>query len=94
MNELSLRAYEKGYNTYSDFLNLNEISELKKSDAFSNCELYGGYDNADRCVAGFGYEHDKSNYPIKCIKIAPVRQKFADELNHRDFFRLTDEFGY
>lgn len=40
MNELSLRAYEKGYNTYSDFLNLNEISELKKSDAFSNCELY------------------------------------------------------
>ena len=93
MNELSLRAYEKGYNTYSDFLNLNEISELKKSDAFSNCELYGGYDNADRCVAGFGYEHDKSNYPIKCIKIAPVRQKFADELNHRDFLGSLMNLG-
>ena len=69
MNELSLRAYEKGYNTYSDFLNLNEISELKKS------------------------EHDKSNYPIKCIKIAPVRQKFADELNHRDFLGSLMNLG-
>lgn len=93
MNELSLRAYEKGYNTYSDFLNLSEISELKKSDAFSNCELYGGYDNADRCVAGFGYEHGKSDYPIKCIKIAPVRQKFADELNHRDFLGSLMNLG-
>lgn len=93
LNELSLRAYEKGYNTYSDFLNLNEISELKKSNAYSNCKLFGGYDSADRCVAGFGYEFDDGDFPIKCLKISPVQQKFADKLTHRDYLGSLMNLG-
>ncbi len=50
--------------------------------------LWGGYDNAERCVASFGdreYFVDNNDYPIKCILINPVNQKFADSLTHRDF---------
>ncbi len=50
--------------------------------------LWGGYENAERCVACFGYREyftDNTDYPIKCILIKPVNQKFADNLTHRDF---------
>ena len=50
--------------------------------------LWGGYEDAERCVACFGdreYFTDNTDYPIKCILIKPVNQKFADNLTHRDF---------
>lgn len=50
--------------------------------------LWGGYEDAERCVACFGdieYFMDDNDYPIKCILIKPVNQKFADALTHRDF---------
>ena len=53
-----------------------------------SANLWGGYENAERCVACFGdreYLTDKSDYPIKCVHIKPVNQKFADNLTHRDF---------
>lgn len=53
-----------------------------------SAKLWGGYENAERCVACFGdreYLTDNSDYPIKCVPIKPVNQKFADNLTHRDF---------
>ncbi len=53
-----------------------------------SANLWGGYENAERCVACFGdreYLTDNSDYPIKCVRIKPVNQKFADNLTHRDF---------
>lgn len=50
--------------------------------------LWGGYEDAERCVVCFGdreYFTDNTDYPIKCILIKPVNQKFADNLTHRDF---------
>lgn len=51
--ELSHRAFERGYTTYSAFLNLQEISILKSLKLESKYNLFGGYENADRCVASF-----------------------------------------
>ena len=50
--ELNERAYERGYNTFSDFLNMEEQSMLKST--YLPCVLYGGYPMAERVVAGFG----------------------------------------
>ena len=50
--------------------------------------LWGGYENAERCVVCFcdrEYFTDNTDYPVKCILIKPVNQKFADNLSHRDF---------
>lgn len=86
--ELADRSNAKGYAIYSDFLGIAEISELCAVRFSVPVTLWGGYDNAERCVACFGgreYFADKSDYPIKCILIKPVNQKFADTLSHRDF---------
>ena len=92
LTELSHRAFEKGYTTFSDFLNLEEISLLKSLHTESEYNLYGGYDNADRCVDSFG-ECEEYQYPISCIKIEPANQKFADELSHRDFLGALMNLG-
>ena len=86
--ELAQRSNERGYAVYSDFLGLSEISELCAVRFSVPAILWGGYENAERCVACFGdreYFTDNSDYPIKCILIKPVNQKFADTLTHRDF---------
>lgn len=87
-DELSQRANERGYTVYSDFLGISEISELCAMRFSVPVTLWGGYEDAERCVVCFGdreYFNDNSDYPIKCILIKPVNQKFADSLSHRDF---------
>jgi RNA-binding protein YlmH len=87
-DELSQRANERGYTVFSDFLGLSEISELSCMRFSVSVTLWGGYENAERCVACFGdreYFTDNTDYPVKCILIKPVNQKFADNLSHRDF---------
>lgn len=86
--ELASRSNERGYAVYSDFLGLSEISELCAVRFSVPVTLWGGYEDAERCVACFGdieYFADNTDYPIKCILIKPVNQKFADTLTHRDF---------
>ena len=87
-DELAQRANERGYAVYSDFLGLSEISELSAMRFSVPVTLWGGYEDAERCVACFGdreYFSDNTDYQIKCILIKPVNQKFADTLSHRDF---------
>ena len=86
--ELAQRANDREYTVFSDFLGLSEISEISDMRFSVPVTLWGGYENAERCVACFGdreYFADKFDYPIKCILIKPVNQKFADNLSHRDF---------
>ncbi|MBQ5678027.1 MAG: hypothetical protein IIV47_04095 [Clostridia bacterium] len=86
--ELAQRANDREYTVFSDFLGLSEISEISAMRFSVPVTLWGGYENAERCVACFGdreYFADKSDYPIKSILIKPVNQKFADNLSHRDF---------
>lgn len=90
--ELSHRAFERGYTTYSTFLNLQEISILKSLKVDSKYSLFGGYENADRCVAAFSNDEIYS-YPIVCIKIEPLQQKFSDKLTHRDFLGALMNLG-
>ncbi len=86
--ELAQRSNERGYTVYSDFLGISEISELSVCRFPVASTLWGGYEDAERCVACFGdreYFTDFIDFPIKCVMISPVNQKFADALTHRDF---------
>ena len=82
-NELYNRANQNYYPVFSDFLNLEEQSVLAKS--YLPCLLYGGYEGAERVVAGFGDNVCEQDFPIRCVEIKPVNKKFADKLSHRDF---------
>lgn len=86
--DLASRSNERGYPVYSDFLGISEISELFACRFPVPVNLWGGYEGAERAVACFGdreYFIGNADFPIKCILISPVNQKFADDLTHRDF---------
>ncbi len=86
--ELAQRSYDRGIYTNSEFLTAAQQSELRKMHLPVKFILYGGYDNAERCIAVFGDEENlgyECFYPVKFIKIEPLQIKFADNLTHRDF---------
>ena len=83
--ELSFRAANRYYTTFSDFLNMEEQSELLALRLESPFKLFGGYDGAERCVAAFGDDCEECHFPISYLKIEPSSKKFADKLIHRDF---------
>lgn len=90
-NELYNKAYEKSFNTFTEFLNLEEQSIL--ANTYLPCVKFGGYKNAERVVAGFGENITVSDFPISLLEISPVMQKFADRLSHRDFLGALMNLG-
>ncbi len=93
LDDLARRSYERNYNTFSDFLTLEEASVLQKLKLPSTYKMFGGYEGAERCIAGFGNEITDGDFPILCIEIAPLQQKFADKLTHRDFLGSLMNLG-
>lgn len=92
--ELAGRAFGSNYYTYTPFLGLAEITILerakrnRKEMAGVKVYLYGGVDGCERVVAAFGDAETfgySPEFPISCLKVEPVMQKFADRLTHRDF---------
>ncbi len=87
-SELASRSFDRGNYTNSEFLTQAEQSELLKMHFPVKVSLFGGYHNAERCIAVFGDENDigyECLFPVKYIKIEPLQMKFADKLTHRDF---------
>lgn len=88
--ELAERSYRSDKFIFTDFLSMAEVSllySLEREIGPANMTLSGGIEDAERCVArfgnpdSFGYSED---FPIVCIKVEPLMQKFSDDLSHRD----------
>ncbi|MBR5441908.1 MAG: hypothetical protein IKV44_03055 [Clostridia bacterium] len=85
--ELYNRSQNRNIYTYSDFLNMHEQTLLHQEIKFGFA-LYGGYEDAERKIACFGSEDDfgyAPQPPVAIICVAPLSQKFSDDLTHRDF---------
>ncbi len=86
--DLSRRAYQKGIVTFSDFLNLNEQNIFHTCIPMleSSYQMSGGFDYAERQMIAFLPDAliFEPEFPMTCLKIVPVNQKFADVLSHRD----------
>ena len=88
LTELGKRSYDRGIWTSSEFLSLAEQDVLLRLRLSYPFTLVGGYEGAERRVAHFGSEEScgwVEAPPIACVKIAPVNDKFAENLTHRDF---------
>ncbi|MBE6720181.1 MAG: hypothetical protein E7571_05965 [Ruminococcaceae bacterium] len=93
LSDLSRRAFERNYTTFSDFLTMEEVGILSTMKSESPFIIYGGYEGAERCVAAFGDKVNYSDFPIDCVEISPLLQKFADSLTHRDFLGSLMNLG-
>ncbi len=88
LTELALRAWDRGTWVFSEFLTLAEQDTLLRLRLDCPFTLFGGLPAAERKIACFGSEElcgTAPTPPVTCLKIAPLRQKFADPLTHRDF---------
>ena len=97
--ELANKSYNQGIYTFTEFLGLNEQSifaEIEKEISHVGISKYGGTLDAERVMIRFGNEEEFGyavDYPVVCLSIKPLMQKFADELNHRDFLGALMNLG-
>lgn len=96
--DLAETAYQRGIVTYSDFLNLNEqniFHSIRPGLSYLKTESFGGYEAAERQMAAFVPDALLfcPEYPISCLRAAPLQKKFAEDLTHRDYLGAVLNLG-
>lgn len=97
--ELYEKADRGGYFTFTDFLGLSEqsaLGEVSSKFRAASVTRFGGAVGAERVMVRFGDPEEIGYdlaFPIKCVKIEPLAQKFADKLTHRDFLGALMNLG-
>ena len=97
--ELSRMSYEKGVYMFTPFLSLADLSDFHDSikELYpSGYKIFGGYDGAERCMIAFGSQEAlgyEQEFPIACVRIAPLNAKFAQKLTHRDYLGSLMNMG-
>ena len=77
---------------FSQFLDENEQVILKKEGLFG-AMLFGGYEDAERCILGAfpdWQEPTSGEFPIKVLKIT---KKYDKELSHRNYLGTILSLG-
>lgn len=98
-HDLADRSYSQGIFTFTGFLGLSEQDIFWQEEPnlrYAGYTVYGGCDGADRVAVRFGSSEElgyEVPFPIVCIHIRPLQQKFADELSHRDFLGALMNLG-
>lgn len=89
--ELAQKCYHNNQYTFTDFLSLADLAEfyeMERELSYVPYTIWGGSEACERVMIRFGNEESlgyEEEFPIVCIEIKPLAQKFADALNHRDF---------
>ena len=97
--DLAEKSFRQGIFTFTGFLGLSEQDVFWQEErglSHTGYCLGGGYDGADRVMIRFGDSGElgyEVPFPIVCIHIQPLAQKFADELSHRDFLGALMNLG-
>lgn len=98
-HDLARRSYAQGIFTFTGFLGLGEQDAFWREEPnlrYAGCTLYGGCEGADRVALRFGSPEElgyDTPFPIVCLHIRPLQQRFADELSHRDFLGALMNLG-
>lgn len=97
--ELADQAWQRGSYTFTGFLGLSELStfyEMEWEISFVPHSVFGGSEDTERAMIRFGSEEVfgyEEAFPIVCVRIRPLQQKFADKLSHRDFLGALMNLG-
>lgn len=99
VKDLADRCYKNNHYTYTDFLSQGEQSEILKIEKELNFlphRFFGGNEGCERQMLRFGSEemlgYDEE-FPIRCLKVSPLSEKYSDELTHRDFLGALMNLG-
>ena len=99
IRELADKSYNQNQYTFTGFLGLAEqdaLWQLERDVRFAGITLYGGREEAERKILRYGSEAElgyEQPFPICCIRIRPLSEKFADKLSHRDYLGALMNLG-
>lgn len=99
IKDLAEQSYRTGLYTYTGFLNQQEqavYARVRKDTAPVTAMFSGGVDGCERQILRFGDEESlgyDAGFPICCIEIKPLIEKFADALTHRDYLGALMHLG-
>lgn len=99
LRDLAERSYSQGIFTFTGFLGMSEQEifwQQEKELRHAGYALEGGCKGADRVMVRFGDVSElgyEVPFPIVCVHIRPLQQKFADDLSHRDFLGALMNLG-
>ncbi len=85
--------------TFTAFLNEAELSDyyaMRHALAPCGATIWGGREAAERVMIRFGDPEQlgyAEEFPIACIKIKPLQEKFAEALTHRDILGAVMHLG-
>ena len=97
--ELARKSYQNNQYTFTDFLGMAELAcfyEIETELSYISHEMWGGSDLSERMIVRFGSEEELGygeDFPIACLLVKPLAEKFADNLTHRDFLGALMNLG-
>ena len=100
VQDLYHRTIYNDYPSFTEFLTTGEMSALLQNQKMFPSvvlRMWGGHKDCDSKMAGFFpadfVDTDDQAFPICCIRISPVHEKYADTLIHRDYLGAVLNLG-
>lgn len=99
LRDLAQKCYQNNQYTFTSFLALADVScfyEIERELSYVPYTVWGGMDSAERVMIRFGSAEQlgyTEDFPIVCLQIKPLAEKFADQLTHRDFLGALMNLG-
>ena len=97
--ELADKCYMQNVYCFTDFLGMAELDVfygMERELSHVPSRVYGGGVCSERQMVRFGSEETLGYdlpFPIVCLYIRPLSEKFADRLTHRDFLGACMHLG-
>lgn len=99
LTELANKSYQNGQYLFTNFLSMSEqdvFYKLERDLSYVPVTFFGGTGDCERMMLRFGSEElcgYVEEFPIVCIKIEPIIEKFGENLSHRDYLGALMNLG-
>ena len=97
--ELAKRSFHQNIFTFTGFLALSELDlfyQIEPQLRYAGVTVFGGTAESDRKVIRFGNVEElgyEEQFPIVCLAVEPILEKFAEGLSHRDYLGAFMSLG-
>lgn len=97
--ELANKSYTNSRYLFTGFLSLAELNlyyQIERELSYVPVTVFGGTADCERVMLRFGDEAlcgYEEPFPIACVEIAPLAEKFGETLTHRDYLGALMNLG-
>lgn len=99
LQELADKSYQNSQYMFTSFLGLSELDlyyKIVNEISYVPTTLFGGTKDCERVMLRFGSEElcgYEEPFPITCLEIKPLVEKFGEVLSHRDYLGALMNLG-